>query len=234
MKLKFLLFIGGFEICSSSAFAASVIPTCQSVLTSGDGSFDQLEALNLTGGCDVGNVNFDGFNTTFTAASVLVASDGGVGSLFGTEVGLNYSYFGGSFGSGAIGYTATFTSTEGVACPVNDTCGIVGGFSQLAAEEGNGASITTADSGGYTGSYTVSSDGSETNEVTFSMVVAPSSLTKLATYNGVGGVSNFETDVIAGDTPNAPEPTTFSLLGGGLLLGLGMLRGKKALAKKNV
>lgn len=233
MKLKFLLFIGGILICSSSAFAGPV--TCQSVLT-GSGTFAQLEAA---GSCDIGNVTFSGFNTSYTASLVDVAPDGGVGSVFGQALGLNYSYFGGSFvsaGGGTIGYTATFDPTEGVACPVNDTCGIVGGYSQVAALVGDGASVITQDSGGYTGSYTVSSvsNGTETNSVSFSMIVAPASLTKLATYNGAGSVSNFETDVIAGDTSNTPEPTTFSLLGGGLLIGLGMLRRKKALPKKNV
>jgi hypothetical protein len=238
MKLKFLLFIGGIAICSSSAFA-STVAQCTTILqeVGTNSSFDQLVALNNSGGCDVGNVNFDGFNTSFTASSVLVNPDGGVGTAIGQELGFNYSVLGsGTFLAGTIGYTATFDSTQGAVCPVGDTCGIVGGYSQLSATVGDGASITTQDSGGYTGSYTVSSasDGTETNSVTFSMIVAPAYLTKEATYNGDGAVSNFETDVVTGETSNTPEPTTFSLIGGGLLIGLGMLRGKKALPKKNV
>jgi len=243
MKVTFLLFLGGMMMLSSSASATTV--TCQAVLT-GSALFTQLEATNGTGGCDIGNVNFDAFNfnttsSTFSASDIDVSLDGGAGSSFGAIVGLTYSGSGGTFpGGGAgdtssIGYTATFdpnASTDGaggVACPVNYTCGVAGAESQLNSILGNGAIVTTVDTGGFSGTSHVDAAtlGDETNQFTFPMIVAPIGITKVSTYNGLGTINTFSTEVIAGDVSNIPEPATFSLIGGGLLLGLGMFRRKR-------
>jgi hypothetical protein len=56
------------------------------------------------------------------------------------------------------------------------------------------------------------------------MIVAPTGITKVSTYNGQGTIDTFSTEVITGT--NTPEPATFSLIGG-LLLGLGVFRRKR-------
>jgi hypothetical protein len=48
-------------------------------------------------------------------------------------------------------------------------------------------------------------------------------LTKIATYNGVGAVDTFSTEVITGDISAVPEPASMLLLGSGLL-GLGFIK----------
>jgi hypothetical protein len=72
------------------------------------------------------------------------------------------------------------------------------------------------------GSATItgSSIATESSQLNFASIVAPNSLTKVSTYNGLGNLSSFETDVITGAVP---EPTSLVLLGTGLL-GLGFLK----------
>jgi len=196
--------------------------------------------LEAAGSCDIGNVTFSGFNTTFTASNILVSLDGVSSSPFGAILGLTYSVLSGTLPGGSIGYTATFdpsASTDGaggVACPVNYTCGITGAESQLNSILGNLAVVTTTDSGGYVGMSHVDSAtlGDETNQFTFPMIVPPTGITKVSTYNGDGTIDTFSTEVITGDVSNAPEPATFSLIGGGLLmLAIGVFRRKVSIAQ---
>jgi hypothetical protein len=217
--------LGGVALLSSSALAAV---TCQSVLSSGNGNFGQLIALGATG-CDIGNVNFSNFNTTFTAANVLVAANGFAGSPFGAIIGFTYNYLNGVFPGGGVGYTATFdpnAATDGaggLACPVGYTCGIDGIETQLNSLLGNGASVTTTYGGGYVGSTVVdaSSLSAETSQTLIPLIAAPGNLTKFAVYNGVGTINTFSTEVITADI--VPEPATFGLIGGALLA-LGIFR----------
>ena len=59
------------------------------------------------------------------------------------------------------------------------------------------------------------------------MIVDPSNVVKVSTYNGLGNIDTFSTEVIANDTPSTPEPATMAL-SGGCLVYLGMLRRKKS------
>jgi hypothetical protein len=226
MKSTLLVFLGALVLLASSAMAAEV--TCQSVLSSGDGNFGQLEAA---GSCDVGNVTFSGFNTTFIAADVLVSANGFSGTAFGQILGFTYSYLNGVFPGGSVGLTAVFdplAATDGaggVACGPGAICGIDGVETQLNSILGNGAVVTTAYSGGYVGSSVVNSTSlaAETYQATIPMIVAPINLVKAASYNGMGSINTFSTEVIAGETP---EPGTLGLAGVALL-GLGLLRRRK-------
>ncbi len=230
MKSAFLLFLGGMAMLSSPAFASEV--TCQSILSASDGSFTQLE---LAGSCDIGNVTFSGFNTTFTASDVLVATNGFAGSPVGAILGLTYSYLNGTFPGGSIGFTATYdpnAATDGaggLACPVSDSvCGIAGLESQLNSglPIPNAAAVTTVYSGGYVGSSEVDALtlGDETYQTPIPLTTI--GIAKTATYNGLGLADTFSTEVITGGVSAAPEPATFALVGGALL-GLGLLgRGK--------
>lgn len=220
MKSRLFLCLGGFALASSLAIAGPV--TCQSVLSSGNGNFSQLVALGITG-CDVGNVNFSSFNTTFTATSVLVAINGSTASPFGQLIGFTYSWLNGTFTAGGVGYTATFDPTEGVVCPVGYTCGIDGIETQLNSLLGNGSAVTTTYSGGYTGTTTVdaTSLGNETSQILIPIIPSPGYIMKAAVYNGVGTINTFSTEVITASI--IPEPATFGLIGGALL-GLGFFR----------
>jgi hypothetical protein len=231
MKFKFLSVLGGILILSSAALANEV--TCQSVLTVGQGTFAQLEAA---GSCDIGNVTFSDFNISgFNPADLLVATDGIASSGFGTILGLTYSYLNNTWPGGSVGYTATFdpnAATEtagGVACPVNDTCGINGLEAQLNSLLGNGAVVTTTHAGGYTGTAEVDavSFADETAQISIPIVVAPINIVKESTYNGMGNIDTFSTEVIAGDVSSTPEPATTVLLGGSLLA-IGLLRRRKS------
>jgi len=224
------MFLGGILLFSSSAMAGGAgAVTCQSILSNSDGDFGQLETA---GSCDIGNVTFSAFNTTFNASNILVAADGVSSSPFGAILGLTYSVLSGTLPGGSIGYTATFdpnAATDGaggVACPATLICGIVGAESQLNSILGNGAIVTTLDTGGYSGTSSVDAAalGDETVQFTFPMIVAPTGITKVSTYNGQGTIDTFSTEVITGT--NTPEPATFSLIGG-LLLGLGVFRRKR-------
>jgi hypothetical protein len=234
MRSTLLLFLGGLVMFSSSAVAGP-ISQCQAILAASDGSFDQLEALNATGGCDVGNVNFDSFSTTLTAANILVATDGGASSPVGSILGLTYSYvITGTFPAGTIAYTATYdplAATDGaggLACPISEICGITGIESQLnsGTPVPNAAVVTTVDTGGYSATTTV--DALTLGDLSFQANIPLTTLgiNKSATYNGLGSADTFSTEVITGFTPAVPEPATFSLVGGALL-GLGLLRRKK-------
>ena len=208
-----LMFFGGLVMLSSSAMAANV--TCQSVLAvSGD-----FQALETVGACDVGNVLFSGFNTSLNPTSLLVSSDGGVSTGLYNLLGLSYTYLGGSLPAGTIGWTATFDPTAGVGCPVGySSCGIDSLEGQLLGLAGstNLAVINVAYSGGFTGSGSVNAltTGGETYQV---LIPQTSSVTKLATYNGLGNISSYETDVNVGGTSSTPEPATFGILGVALM-----------------
>ena len=220
MKSRLLLYLGGFALSSSLTIAGPV--TCQSVLSVGNGNFSQLVALGVTG-CDVGNINFSSFNTTFTATNVLVAVNGFTLSPFGSIIGFTYSYLNGVFPGGGVGYSATFDPTEGVVCPVGYTCGIDGVETQLNSLLGNGASVTTTYSGGFVGTTTVdaTSLANETNQTLIPIIPAPGYIMKAAVYNGVGTINTFSTEVITASI--IPEPATLGLLGGALLA-LGIFR----------
>jgi hypothetical protein len=169
---------------------------------------------------------FSGFNTSLNASNLLVSTNGGAASGLGSLLGLSYTYVGGTLPGGSIGWTATFDSTAGVGCPVgNSVCGIVGVEAQLHALTGNPSIVTTVYSGGYSASSQVdaASLADETFQATIPIVIAPSSVTKLSTYNGLGSLSSFETDVITGGIASVPEPTTLFLMGSSLL-GLGLVR----------
>jgi hypothetical protein len=201
---------------SSLAIASPV--TCQSVLSVGNGNFGELVAA---GACDVGNVTFSAFNTTFTASSVLVSINGFTGSTFGSIIGFTYNYLNGVFPAGGVGYTATFDPTEGVACPAGYTCGIDGVETQLNSLIGNGAMVTTTYTGGFVGSTEVdaSSLANETNQTLIPIIPDPGYIMKAALYNGIGTINTFSTEVITASF--IPEPATFALMGGALLaLGL--------------
>jgi hypothetical protein len=227
-----MLFLGGAVMFSSSAIAGMV--TCQSILSVGDGNFGELETA---GSCDIGNVTFSGFNTTYTATSVLVATDGFAGSPVGSILGLTYSFLAGTFPGGSVGYTATYdplASTDGAggtACPVTETmCGITGVEAQLnsGVPIPNAAAVTTVYSGGYVGSSEVDalSLADETFQENIPLVVFPGGVTKVATYNGLGTADTFSTEVITGGIAT-PEPATLGLVGGALLA-VGVLRRRKA------
>jgi hypothetical protein len=220
MKARVLLCFGALVLLSSSAMAATV--TCQSVLSVGNGNFGELIAA---GNCDVGNVNFSNFNTTFTAANVLVAANGFSGTAFGQILGFTYNYLNGAFPGGSVGFTATFdpnAATDGaggLACPMGAICGINGIEVQLNSLLGNGAVVNTTYTGGYVGTSEVDSASLSDETYQATIPLTPAGITKLATYNGVGTINTFSTEVIAFATP---EPMTFSLMGVGLL-GLGIL-----------
>jgi hypothetical protein len=230
MRFRLLCVFGGLVVLSSLATAAEV--TCQSVLSVGDGNFAELETA---GSCDIGNVTFSNFNTTFTATSVLVSTNGFAGSPVGAILGLTYSFLNGSFPGGNIGYTATFDPTAstdgagGTACPAAHTCGITGSESQLNSGEPvpNGAIVSTVDSGGYSATTQVDALtlGDETSQTTFAMIVAPTGITKLATYNGLGIADTFSTEVITGQISGVPEPTSILLVGVGLI-GVALIKRK--------
>src|ERR1700683_4029837 len=149
MKSTLLVFLGGLVMLSSPAMATEV--TCASVLAVGDGNYGELEAA---GSCDVGNVTFSGFTTTFTAADVLVATNGFSGTAFGQILGFTYNWLDGVFPGGSVGFTATFDplahtdGAGGIACGPGATCGIVGVETQLNSILGNGAIVSTVYSGG--------------------------------------------------------------------------------------
>jgi PEP-CTERM motif len=212
MKFRLLLCFGGVAMLSSLAMASPV--TCQSVLSVGNGNFGELITA---GACDVGNVTFSGFNTTFTASSVLVSLNGFTGSPFGSIIGFTYNWLNGVFPGGGVGYTATFDPTEGTPCPVGYTCGIDGVETQLNSILGNGAMVTTNYTGGYVGSSHVdsASNADETYQTTIPIVVNPGFVMKAATYNGVGTINTFSTEVITAAV--IPEPATFGLMGASLL-----------------
>jgi hypothetical protein len=232
MRSKFLLFVGGAVMLSSSAMAGMV--TCQSILSVGNGNFGELETA---GSCDIGNVTFSGFNTTFNPLSVVVATNGFAGSPVGSILGLTYSFLAGTFPGGSIGYTATYdplASTDGAggtACPVTETaCGITGVESQLnsGVPIPNAAAVTTVYTGGYVGSSVVDALtlADETYQTLTPIVIVPLGITKVATYNGLGTADTFSTEVITGGVAT-PEPATLTLVGGALLA-LGVLRRRKA------
>ena len=231
MKISGFLFLGGLMICSSPAFASGLV-TCQSILSVGNGNFGELEAASS---CDIGNVTISGFNTTFTASNILVSLDGVASSPPGSILGLTYSVLAGTLPAGSIGYTATFdpnAATDGaggVACLVGDTCGIIGSEAELNSLVPSGAIVTTVDTGGFSGTSHVDAAtfGGLSYQLLFPVIVAPASITKVSTYNGLGTVDNFSTEVITADVSTTPEPATFSMIGGGLLLGLGVLRRKR-------
>jgi hypothetical protein len=227
-----LLFLGGLAMLSSSASATEM--SCQAVLGGGSGLFSQLEGG--ADSCDVGNVTFSNFSTTLTAADVTVEVNGFTTSPVGSILGFTYGYLNGVFPVGTIGYTATYdpnAATDGaggLACPVTDSvCGITGVEVQLNSILGNGAVVTTTYSGGFVGTSQVDSAtlADETYQATIPIVEYPTSLTKVASYNGSGSINNFSTEVITGGVSNTPEPATLGLVGG-TLLGLGLLRRKKS------
>ena len=216
---------------SSSASASEV--SCQSVLGGSSGLFSSLQAG--ADSCDVGNVTFSNFSTTLTAANVTVEVNGFTNSAVGSILGFTYGYLNGVFPVGTIGYTATYdpnAATDGaggLACPVTDSvCGITGVEVQLNSILGNGAVVTTTYSGGFVGTSEVDSAtlADETFQATIPIIEYPTSLTKVASYNGSGSVNNFSTEVITGGISSTPEPATFGLVGGALL-GLGLMRRKK-------
>jgi hypothetical protein len=185
--------------------------------------------LETAGVCSIGNVDFSGFNTSMNATNLLVSTDGGAATGFAQLIGLSYTYFGGSLPAGTIGYTATFDAASGTfGCPAGySSCGIDSLEAQLLGLYGptNTAVVGIVYSGGYTGTGSV--DALTGSDETFQVLIPQTnSVTKLATYNGLGNISSFETDVNTGGTSAVPEPTTFGLVGGALL-GLGLLRRKK-------
>jgi hypothetical protein len=231
MKSRLFMCLGGLALVSSLAIAGPV--TCASVLLAApNGNFGALVALGSTG-CDIDNVNYSNFNTTFTAANVYTSVNGASNAPFGAILGFTYNYSTGVFptgSTGSIGYTATFDPTEGTACPVGYTCGIDGVETQLNAllvgpsnpSETEGSVVTTY-SGGYVGTAEVDNLtlGDETDQFTIPIVVNPAYVMKSALYNGGGPVDTFSTEVITGSI--VPEPATFGLLGGALLA-LGVFR----------
>jgi hypothetical protein len=212
MKSRLLFCFGGIAMLSSLAIASPV--TCQSVLSVGNGNFGQLITA---GACDVGNVTFSSFNTTFVPTSVLVSINGFTSSPFGSIIGFTYNWLNGVFPGGGLGYTATFDPTEGVVCPVGYTCGIDGVETQLNSLVGNGAVVTTTYTGGFVGSTQVdaASLADETNQTLIPIIPAPGYIMKAALYNGVGTINTFSTEVITASI--IPEPATFGLMGGALL-----------------
>lgn len=228
MKIRHLLFLTGVVLFSSSAFATEL--TCQSFLSNGNGNFSQLEAA---GSCDVGNVMYSAFTTSYNPTSVVVAVNGFATSPVGSILGLTYSFLSNP-GTGTIGYIVTFDSNAntdgagGIACPPGDTCGLVGVESQLNSILSNGAVIGTVYSGGFTGTSEVdaASLADETYQATNASVVPPASITELSTYNGSGTINTFSSEVITADLSQIPEPATSGLIGFALF-GLGCFGRKK-------
>lgn len=223
-----------------SPSASATESSCQSVLGGSSGLFSALEAG--ADSCDIGNVTFSNFSTSLTAADVTVEVNGFATSPIGSILGFTYGYLNGVFPVGTIGYTATYdpnAATDGaggLACPVTDSvCGITGVEVQLNSILGNGAVVTTTYSGGFVGTSQVDSAtlADETYQATIPIVEYPTSLTKVASYNGSGSINNFSTEVITGGVSNTPEPAAFGLVGGALL-GLGLLRRKRGLRAAKV
>jgi hypothetical protein len=224
MKSKLLSFAGGIVLLSAPAFAASM---CQTVLVIGN-----FQELVTAGSCNIGNVLFSGFNTNLTASNVLVGTNGGATSSLGMLLGFTYNYVGGTLPAGSIGFTATFDSTAGVACPALSACGIVGLAGQIHVFVPNPAVVDTTYSGGFVGGAHVdgTSLASQGSQAVIPIVSFPISVTTVSTYNGLGNLSSFESDVVVGSVSLVPEPTSLLLLGSGLL-GLGWIKRRRSRPK---
>ena len=220
--VKMLVLVAGLlvvGVSSASAAACSTfVGSAVSTLTTCD--------INLTYSGQSFTVTFSNFSDGGASNMVLNAVDSSnltgqaglqfVGSPAGTPIGTFTGF----------SYTASITS----ACNSGFTCYIIGQYQQAAfGALGNpsGSVTYTTDTCNVPPVLTPSAS-TYGPSLCGSYIPAGSNDVVTASYvPGTNTLNNLETDVYVGSVTNAPEPTTFVLMGAGLGL-IGMLRRKTA------
>jgi len=216
--LSAVVLVGAAGIASATACTSPTFTTLATLIT----------ATSCTDTFADYSVTFSNFSISGgeTAANVEVAAN------FSTSP-LPYSGFTFSDAAGSFPQSPTTVSYEAQitpgSCAVGFTCTLTGFADQVLILDNVGASVT----------YTNVPGGVNTLSFSDQTVVSPGSIsvaspnvaTVSATYNGSGTLDYFQGNFFSAATPvsSAPEPSSFFLLGGGLLaFGAVRLRAKRS------